>query len=101
MNGAKIINGALELNGQSGYVATAPLGRDIKEKTLESWVKLNSLDQRGGAPMSLQTLDGKNLMLLYLESVSPSDGWLEAMAIRGQKLLMVRKKKMLKINLFI
>ena len=59
MNGAKIINGALELNGQSGYVATAPLGRDIKEKTLESWVKLNSLDQRGGAPMSLQTLDGK------------------------------------------
>ena len=59
MNGAKIINGALELDGQSGYVATAPLGRDIKEKTLESWVKLNSLDQRGGAPMSLQTLDGK------------------------------------------
>ena len=59
MNGAKIVNGALELNGQSDYVATAPLGRDIKEKTLESWVKLNSLDQRGGAPISLQTLDGK------------------------------------------
>ena len=91
MNGAKIINGALELNGQSGYVATAPLGRDIKEKTLESWVKLNSLDQRGGAPMSLQTLDGKKFDAIVFGEREPkrwmagSNGYTRTKTFNGEE----------------
>ncbi|MEE3176101.1 MAG: DUF1553 domain-containing protein [Verrucomicrobiota bacterium] len=59
MNGAKINGGALELDGQSGYVMTVPINQDMKAKTLESWVKLNNLDQRGGAAMSVQSNDGR------------------------------------------
>ncbi|MAB61032.1 MAG: hypothetical protein CMO46_10930 [Verrucomicrobiales bacterium] len=59
MNGAKINDGALELDGKAAYVMTSPIQSDIKAKTLESWVKLNNLNQRGGAAMSLQSNDGK------------------------------------------
>ena len=91
MNGAKIINGALQLDGQSGYVATAPLGRDIKEKTLESWVKLNSLDQRGGAPMSLLTLDGKKFDAIVFGEREPkrwmagSNGYTRTKTFNGEE----------------
>ena len=57
VNGGKLDNGALVVDGQ-GYVATKPLPDDIGAKTLEAWVLLDNLDQRGGAPISLQTLDG-------------------------------------------
>ncbi len=42
----------LQLDGRSAYVATAPLDRDVKAKTLEAWVSLSSLNQRGGGVMS-------------------------------------------------
>ena len=56
--GARIDNGALILDGAGAYVKTAPLEKDIAEKTLEAWVELDNLGQRGGAPISLQTTDG-------------------------------------------
>ncbi len=55
---AKVKAGRLHTDGKSGYVTTVPIDRDISSRTLEAWVKLDSLDQRGGGVVSLQTLDG-------------------------------------------
>jgi len=55
---AKIENGCLVLNGQDAFAATKPLATDLQEKTLEAWVQLDNLDQRGGGVISVQTLDG-------------------------------------------
>jgi hypothetical protein len=55
---AKIENGALALDGNGSYVASAPLDRAVKAKTFEAWVQLNGLEQHGGGVMSLQDLSG-------------------------------------------
>src|SRR5690606_28225690 len=49
--------GALVLDGES-FVETPPTSRDLAEKTLEAWVQLDDLDQRGGAAISVETRDG-------------------------------------------
>jgi len=54
---ARIEDGALVLDGR-GHVETAPLRRPLREKTLEVWVHLSDLDQRGGGAMSLETRGG-------------------------------------------
>lgn len=54
---AKIENGALILDGNS-FVETPPVPQDIAEKTLEAWVQLDDLDQRGGAAISIGTRAG-------------------------------------------
>ena len=48
----------LRLTGKTGYAATPPLPWPLKTRTLAVRVTLANLEQRGGAPMSLQTLDG-------------------------------------------
>ena len=47
----------LVLNGTSGHVVSLPLAADLRAKTLEAWVKLDTLSQRGGAVMTVQTID--------------------------------------------
>ena len=54
---AKVENGALTLDGDD-YVVTAPLNTQLEEKTLAAWVQLDSLDQRGGAAISVETPNG-------------------------------------------
>jgi mono/diheme cytochrome c family protein len=54
---AKLENGSLAVDGTS-FVETAPLKKDIGEKTLEAWVLLDNLDQRGGASISIETRNG-------------------------------------------
>ncbi len=49
--------GAAIFNGQ-GYLLTAPLKATVTEKTLEAWVRVSDLNQRGGGVLSLQSLDG-------------------------------------------
>ena len=49
--------GALVLDG-SGYVETARLQQTVTEKTLEAWVILDDLDQRGGSVITMQRTDG-------------------------------------------
>jgi len=58
VGGAKRVDGFLNLDGKSAYAETAPLPVAIGEKTLEAWVQLNKLDQRGGGVISLQTTNG-------------------------------------------
>jgi hypothetical protein len=66
--GARIEDGALVLDGRS-YVRTEPLGRTLREKTLEAWVLLDNLDQRGGGGvLSVESLDGVTFdSLVYAE----------------------------------
>ena len=56
--GATITRGRLRLNGIDGFFQTEPLDRDIREKTLEVWVTLDTLDQRGGGAITIESSDG-------------------------------------------
>ena len=53
----KLEKGALVVHGND-YVITAPLNRKLGEKTLEAWVQLDDLNQRGGGAISIQTPNG-------------------------------------------
>ncbi|RMG41593.1 MAG: DUF1549 domain-containing protein [Planctomycetota bacterium] len=55
---ARVESGALLVDGR-GYVLTQPLRMELQEKTLEAWVELSDLDQRGGGVVSVQTPDGR------------------------------------------
>lgn len=48
----------LKVDGKSSYVVSMPLKTDLKAKTLEVWVSLDNLKQRGGGAMSVQTIGG-------------------------------------------
>ena len=50
-------NGALVLDGKS-FVTTPALAIGLKEKTLEVWVRVTDLAQRGGAAISVETPTG-------------------------------------------
>ena len=41
-----------------GYVTTPPLNRSLTTKTLEAWVALSDLNQRGGGVLTIQTPNG-------------------------------------------
>lgn len=66
--GARIEDGRLKLDGKDDVLQTAPLGVALGAKTLEAWVSLASLDQRGGSAMTLETPDGRHFdALVYAE----------------------------------
>ena len=55
--GASVEDGFLVLNS-GGYVTTPPITRPITAKTLEAWVSIDDLGQRGGGVLTVQTSDG-------------------------------------------
>jgi hypothetical protein len=55
---AKLTDEGALLDGKTGFLRTGPIATDITAKTLEAWVKLDGLTQRGGGVISLQTPDG-------------------------------------------
>ena len=57
--GAVIANGRLHLPKDGASFQSPPLDRDIKEKTLEVWVSLASLEQGGGGAISIQNAGGQ------------------------------------------
>ncbi len=54
---AYVENGALVLDGKS-FVETIPLIKNLSEKTLEVWVQLETINQRGGAAISVESKNG-------------------------------------------
>lgn len=56
--GAKLANGRLILDGKKAFAESIPLTRDLSAKTLEVWLVLPTLDQRGGGALTIQTVDG-------------------------------------------
>jgi hypothetical protein len=55
---ARLVSSGLKVDGKLSYVVTVPLATDLKAKTLEAWVSLDNLQQRGGGVVSVQTLNG-------------------------------------------
>lgn len=72
--GAKLASGALVV-GDQAYVVTAPIKQALREKTLEAWVQLGDLQQRGGGVMSLQSPDGVYFDAIVFAEQSPGH-WL-------------------------
>ena len=56
--GAVIRDGRLILTAANQLLRTAPLKQEIREKTLESWVYLTSLEQGGGSALTLESGSG-------------------------------------------
>ncbi len=56
--GAKLQDGRLIVDGAGAFVATAPIKSTLRQKTLEAWVQLDDLNQRGGGVISIQKVDG-------------------------------------------
>ena len=55
---ARIEQGALVLDGNGSMARSSPLASTLREKTLEAWVQLENLDQRGGGVITVQDLRG-------------------------------------------
>jgi hypothetical protein len=58
--GARIINGRLALDGKEAFAITEPLKLPLREKTLEAWVGLATLEQGGGGIVTVEADDGRN-----------------------------------------
>ena len=57
--GAAVSGGRLRLAGGGAFLRSEPLARPLKAKTLEAWVALARLDQKGGGVISVETPDGR------------------------------------------
>ncbi len=71
---ARLEKGHLELK-QQGYVMTAPLTQNIQAKTLEVWVQLDNLEQRGGGAMTIWSRGGEIFDSIVFGEQSPQQ-WL-------------------------
>jgi cytochrome c553 len=56
--GAVIKNGRLILDGQDSFAETGPTSETLTSKTLEAWVALSTLDQRGGGVVTTESIGG-------------------------------------------
>ena len=59
LGGAIVRDGRLILDGVSANMRTKALPRDLTEKTLEAWLTLANLDQRGGGVIGLDVPEGR------------------------------------------
>ncbi|MGE3313005.1 MAG: DUF1549 domain-containing protein, partial [Limisphaerales bacterium] len=69
--GAVIREGRLDLPTPGAYFQSPPLARDVHEKTLEAWVSLPDLAQRGGAAISIESLDGREFDAIVFGEQQP------------------------------
>ena len=56
--GARIEAGKLILPDTKSVYKSAPIAKMLTDKTLETWVTLDRLEQRGGSAFTIQTLNG-------------------------------------------
>jgi hypothetical protein len=56
--GAKLTPAGVACDGKTARLRTPPLPVDLTAKTLEAWVQLENLTQRGGGVLAIQTPDG-------------------------------------------
>ncbi|MFM2211786.1 MAG: hypothetical protein RL639_980 [Verrucomicrobiota bacterium] len=56
--GAVIRDGRLILDGEDAFAETGPTAETLRAKTLEAWVALPTLDQRGGGVLTVESLGG-------------------------------------------
>jgi hypothetical protein len=58
VGGAKRDASGLVVDGKAAFARSKPLSKALAEKTLEAWVRLPDLKQRGGGVISLQSTNG-------------------------------------------
>jgi hypothetical protein len=86
---ARMVPGGLKVDGKTSYVATSPLPRSLKAKTLEAWVTLDNLGQRGGGVMSIQTPGGETFDAIVYGERDPgqwmagSNGFVRTQSFQG------------------
>ncbi len=56
--GTEVREGRLVVDGQAGFVTSAPIPVRLQAKTLEAWVQLATVQQAGGGVIGVQTTDG-------------------------------------------
>ena len=74
LGSARIEDGALVVD-DSGYWQSAPVDYALREKSLEAWVQLDDVNQRGGGVLSVQSLDGQRFDALVFGERDPGQ-WL-------------------------
>ena len=75
LSGAVVRDGRLVLDGVGANVRTKPLTKDLREKTLEAWVALANLDQRGGGVIGLDVPEGRFFDSIVFGELKPGH-WL-------------------------
>ena len=71
LGGAEVRNGRLVLDGKEAHFRSAPLTRELREKTLEAWVSLATLEQGGGGVVTVETAKGAVFDALVFGEKSP------------------------------
>jgi hypothetical protein len=69
---ASVRDGRLVLDGKGSHLISEPLSVEIREKTLEAWVYVTNLAQRGGAPISIERMDGSEFDALVFGEREPA-----------------------------
>jgi hypothetical protein len=89
LEGARVERGRLLLNGRNSFLKTAPLPAKFKEKTLEAWVALGSVNQGGGGVLTIQKGGGSVFDSIVFAEKDPgcwmagSDGFQRTQAVGG------------------
>ena len=71
LGGAVVRDGRLILDGVGANMRTKALSRDLAEKTLEAWVALANLDQRGGGVIGLDVPEGRFFDSIVFGEIKP------------------------------
>lgn len=72
---AKVEDGALVLDGRTALARSQTLTKSLESKTLEAWVVLDTLDQKGGGVMTLQDRRGSLFDAIVYAERAPQE-WL-------------------------
>ncbi|HTE18165.1 MAG TPA: DUF1549 domain-containing protein, partial [Armatimonadota bacterium] len=87
--GATLSNGRLRLDGRDGSARSGPLPWSLSSRTLEAWVDLGALDQRGGGVMTIEDEVGRVFDAITYGERQPrrwaagSNGFLRTIDLRG------------------
>ena len=73
--GAKLTPEGLKFDGKNAIATSTPLKRGLASKTIEVWVRLENLSQRGGGAMTIQSRDGLAFESIVFGEQEPADGW--------------------------
>ena len=88
---ARISGGALLVDGNESWIETNSIESSFRSKTLEAWVELSNLNQKGGGVIGLQSLNGAtfdSIVFAELEAhrwMSGSDGHSRTKSFRAKE----------------
>ena len=68
---AMIERGRLQLRKDGDFFVSEPLSREIREKTIEAWLTLATLEQSGGAAISLESANGSTFDAIVFAEKQP------------------------------